>query len=102
MYCFIYYILVLLYFNIYYIPGQPAKLYTEVAGIFYFAKVFYGICSLPFLIFAIDFFVTMFTTSKPTAYDQYGNVVPVESKIKLVYSELPPEDEKPIDIEEAI
>lgn len=33
---------------------------------------------------------------------RFGNVVPVFNKIKLIYSEIPPEPEDEIDIEEGM
>jgi hypothetical protein len=60
---------VIIYYKVYYIPGQPLTLYQEVEGLFYFAKLVYGTASFPFLIFAVGFFVQLFTTAKPTGYD---------------------------------
>ena len=42
----------------------------------YMAKVFYGLLSFPFLIFAFGPLQDILTKSRPTAYDKYGNTIP--------------------------
>lgn len=40
-----------------------------IENLIYFSHLMYGLLSLPFIIFIIPFFVRMFTTAIPTAYD---------------------------------
>lgn len=49
------------------------------------AKIFYGLLSFPFLIFALGPLADILTKSKPTAYDKYGNTVPKKKNIKINY-----------------
>lgn len=93
--------LVYLCYHFYFESANVVKIMNDSGSLVYFAKVIYGLSSLPFVIFIVPFFVRMFTTAIPTGYDEYGNVVPIISKMKVTYQELPIENEE-IDIEEVL
>lgn len=52
-----------------YFEAKDFLLLPYVGNLVYFSKVMYGFLSLPFVIFIVPFFVRMFTTAVPTAYD---------------------------------
>jgi len=49
----------------------------QVKATYYFAKIIYGMLSLPWLVFALPMIPTVLTRSRPTAYDKEGNCVPM-------------------------
>ena len=53
----------------------------------YMAKIFYGLLSFPFLIFALGPLQDILTKSRPTAYDKHGNTIPKKKKINIKYLE---------------
>lgn len=78
----------ILFYHFYFITHNDLgliELFYKSGSLVYFAKVLYGILSLPFIIFIVPFFVRMFTNAIPTGYDEYGNVVPMISKMKINY-----------------
>ncbi|CAD8184135.1 unnamed protein product [Paramecium octaurelia] len=91
-----------IYYNYYYKKDDTFYMLPYVGNLIYFSHLMYGFLSLPFVIFVVPFFVRMFTSAIPTAYDQYGNVVPCINQMKLNYEELPLEQQDEIDIEEAL
>lgn len=69
--CFIITCLITLYiyYEYYYVETDLMKMLPYIGNLVFFAKLTYGFLSLPFVIFIIPFFVRMFTTAVPTAYD---------------------------------
>ena len=41
----------------------------------------YAILSFPFLLFSIPFVSSLLSRARPTAYDEYGNTVPIIGEI---------------------
>lgn len=58
-----------LYYKYYYIKDDPFYMMPYIENLIYFSHLMYGFLSLPFVIFIVPFFVRMFTTAIPTAYD---------------------------------
>lgn len=58
-----------IYYNYYYKKDDTFYMLPYVGNLIYFSHLMYGFLSLPFVIFVVPFFVRMFTSAIPTAYD---------------------------------
>ncbi|KAL4446868.1 hypothetical protein ABPG74_014840 [Tetrahymena malaccensis] len=55
--------------------------FEEAKGTIYFSKWLYAILSFPFLLFSIPLISSLLSRARPTAYDEFGNTVPVLGEI---------------------
>lgn len=64
----------------------------QIKQVYYIGKVFYGLCSLPWVVFIWKPIVALFCKSRPTKYDKYGNCVPDIVGVKFREAESEEED----------
>lgn len=56
--------------------------FEDAKGHIYFTKWIYAMLSFPFLLFSVPLVSSLLSRARPTAYDHYGNTVPIIGEVQ--------------------